>query len=117
MRAMSVAALLVLLAVVLLVSCTNEQGMPGKTELTTLVERASYAMGLDVGRGLKRSQADVDVPSLFQGIRDSFEDREALMTPEEASEVMTEYSTMMREKTTQMRETQSQDNIENTSLN
>ncbi len=68
---------LALVAVVGLVGCEK------KAKLDTDQEKASYAIGQQIGRSLKMQNADVVVPSLVAGMNDAIGDKEAKLKPEE----------------------------------
>lgn len=68
---------LALVAVVGLVGCEK------KAKIETDQEKASYAIGQQIGRSLKMQNADVVVPSLVAGMNDAITDKEAKLKPEE----------------------------------
>jgi FKBP-type peptidyl-prolyl cis-trans isomerase FklB len=61
----------------------------GKVELKTLKEKASYAIGLDIGKNIKRMGIDVAPELLAKGIADMVAGAKPLLTDEELAEVMT----------------------------
>ena len=81
-----------------LLSCSSGEKSASKKALKSDSERFGYALGMDIGNSLKEMQADIDLPSLMAGLRDTFEGTEALLTPEEAAEVGKEFSKKMQEK-------------------
>jgi FKBP-type peptidyl-prolyl cis-trans isomerase len=70
----------------------------GTKELESTTEKASYAIGLDVGNSLQQVKDDIDLPSLLQGLTDQLTDRESLLTPEEARAVLQEFAMAVQEK-------------------
>lgn len=68
---------LALVAVVGLVGCEK------KAKLDSDQEKASYAIGQQIGRSLKMQNADVVMPSLVAGMNDAIGDKEAKLKPEE----------------------------------
>ncbi|HXG29624.1 MAG TPA: FKBP-type peptidyl-prolyl cis-trans isomerase [Nevskiales bacterium] len=64
----------------------------GKSELKTDTEKFSYAIGMDIGRSLKRLDTEIDVAALRQGVQDVLDDKETLLTQEQVVEVMTAFS-------------------------
>lgn len=54
-----------------------------KAKLNTDQEKASYAIGQQIGRSLKMQNADVTVGSLEAGLRDALDGKEAKLKPEE----------------------------------
>ena len=81
-----------------LLSCSSGEKSASKKALKSDSERFGYALGMDIGNSLKEMQADIDLPSLMAGLRDTFEGTKALLTPEEAAEVGKEFSKKMQEK-------------------
>lgn len=81
-----------------LLSCSSGEKNASKKTLKSDSERFGYALGLDIGASLKEMQTDIDLPSLLAGLRDTFEGTEALLTPEQADEVIKEFSKKMQEK-------------------
>ena len=51
--------------------------------LTTDKEKDSYAVGLNVGRSLKKQPVAIDTPSLLRGVNDALSDRKPLLTDAE----------------------------------
>jgi FKBP-type peptidyl-prolyl cis-trans isomerase len=86
---------LLVLGCLLLTACSKETE---KTELKTDTEKASYAIGLEVGASLKNFQSDIDLPSLYQGIKDTLLSRNKLLTAQQADEVMRSFTMRMREQ-------------------
>ena len=56
----------------------------GVTALTTDKQKASYAIGMNVGSGMKRQGIDVDAAALVQGLKDALAGNKPLMTEDEA---------------------------------
>lgn len=54
-----------------------------KTNLQNDKEKASYAIGTQIGRSLKSQNADVDVTALTAGLSDALAGKEARLKPEE----------------------------------
>lgn len=67
-------------------------GKGDKSELKTDTEKFSYAIGMDIGRSLKRLDTEIDVQALRQGAQDVLSDKETLLTQEQVVEVMTSFS-------------------------
>jgi FKBP-type peptidyl-prolyl cis-trans isomerase FklB len=51
--------------------------------LTTDKEKDSYAVGLNIGRSLKKQPVDLDTPSVMRGIKDALADAKPLLTDAE----------------------------------
>jgi FKBP-type peptidyl-prolyl cis-trans isomerase FklB len=72
---------------------------PGEvTTLTTDKQKSSYAIGMNLGAGLRRQEIDVDSAALVQGMKDSLAGGKTLMTEEEATAVLTKLRTEMQAK-------------------
>ena len=93
-----VSLLVALIMSLSLLSCSSGEKSASKKALKSDSERFGYALGMDIGTSLKEMQADIDLPSLMAGLRDTFEGTKALLTPEEAAEVGKEFSKKMQEK-------------------
>jgi FKBP-type peptidyl-prolyl cis-trans isomerase FklB len=72
-------------------------GAQDKTELKDAKQKASYAIGMDIGSNFKRQEVDVDPKSLAAGITDSLTGK-TLLTDEQAKEVLNEFRTQMMAK-------------------
>jgi FKBP-type peptidyl-prolyl cis-trans isomerase FklB len=57
--------------------------------LTTPKEKASYAIGLNIGRGLHRDSVDVDPNILLQGLKDALAGGKTLLSDDEAKAQLT----------------------------
>jgi len=76
------------------------------TELNTLSEKASYAMGLDVARYAEQGGMEIDQDALIQGLVDGISGGETLLSEEEVNEVRNEMGQRMREEQTKVRDEQ-----------
>jgi len=59
-----------------------------KVELKTEKDKASYAIGMDIGGSLKRNGIEVNSDVLLKGLKDSLAGEKTLMTEQEARETM-----------------------------
>ncbi len=66
--------------------------------LQTSKQKASYAIGQNIGKGLKKDEVDVDAPSLARGIRDALAGNKSLLTDDEAKTALTALATEVRAK-------------------
>ncbi len=57
-----------------------------KLELKNQKDKLGYAIGLDLGKNLKKNAVDVDLNVLVQGIKDGFSGGQALLTDEQVRE-------------------------------
>ena len=68
-----------------------------KLDLKEPKQRASYAIGLDIGGNLKRQELDLDAKALATGIADAFAAKPQL-TDAEAKQVLNEFRTQLMAK-------------------
>lgn len=61
---------------------------PAATVLKDVKQKASYGIGLDIGRNMKRQSVEIDPEVLVQGIRDGLGGGKALLTDEQIAEAM-----------------------------
>src|SRR6266851_8487498 len=66
--------------------------------LKTQKEKASYALGMNFGTGLRKQSIDVDPAILARGLRDSFSNGKTLLTEDEARAVLTQLQGDVRKK-------------------
>jgi FKBP-type peptidyl-prolyl cis-trans isomerase len=66
--------------------------------LKTDQEKASYAVGLQIGKSLKAQNADVAMPSLINGMNDGLGGKEAKLKPEELQQAMQKMQETMIKK-------------------
>jgi len=68
------------------------------TTLTTTKEKASYAIGMNLGGGLHRQNIDVDSAALIQGMKDALSGNKTLLTEEEARAALMQLQSEMQAK-------------------
>jgi FKBP-type peptidyl-prolyl cis-trans isomerase FklB len=68
------------------------------TSLTTTKEKASYAIGMNLGGGLHRQNVDVDSAALVQGLKDTLSGNKTLLTEEEARAALMQLQSEMQAK-------------------
>ena len=66
--------------------------------LKTQKDKASYAVGMSIGTGLKRQALPVDPAVVARGLRDAMTGAKPLMTEDQLKEVLTQLQTDMRAK-------------------
>jgi FKBP-type peptidyl-prolyl cis-trans isomerase FklB len=71
---------------------------PTVLTLKTPKEKASYAIGVNIGRGLHRDSVDVDPAILARGLRDGLGGAKTLLTDEEMKGAMVVLQTELRQK-------------------
>jgi FKBP-type peptidyl-prolyl cis-trans isomerase FklB len=79
---------------------TATAAKPAATPVTlkTQKDKISYAIGMNIGAGMKKDGLDIDPNVLSQGIKDVLAGSKPLMTDAEAQTVMTEFRTEMMKK-------------------
>jgi len=65
-------------------------------ELDTEQKKLGYIIGMDIGKSLRDQGTDVDLDSLIEAIRATYNDQELAMTVEEAGQVRKEYIEKMQ---------------------
>ncbi|MCI5140156.1 MAG: FKBP-type peptidyl-prolyl cis-trans isomerase [Candidatus Electrothrix sp. ATG1] len=68
------------------------------TELKTDEQKRSYALGLDLGSYFKSLETNLNLDAIHQGITDSYTDKKALLTPEEATEIQKQFAIDQQKK-------------------
>jgi FKBP-type peptidyl-prolyl cis-trans isomerase len=66
--------------------------------LKTQKDKASYALGMNFGTGLRKQSIDIDPAILARGLRDSFSNGKTLLTEDEAKAVLTQLQGDVRKK-------------------
>jgi len=101
--------LIVLIGIFMLVN-------PGHAEeslLKTKKDKVSYAIGMDIGKNLKKQPVELNPEAISQGLWDSFTDGKALLTEKEYLDTMTAFRNEMQQKqTAQMKEAGDRNKIE-----
>ncbi len=87
-------------------------GKDSKSELKTDTEKFSYAIGMDIGKSLKRLDTEIDLVALRQGAQDVLDDKETLLTQEQVVEVMTSFSQKIQQEQEEKQKTAAATNIE-----
>jgi FKBP-type peptidyl-prolyl cis-trans isomerase FklB len=66
--------------------------------LTTQKDKVSYAIGMNLGQGMKKDSLEIDPNILAQGLKDAMTGGKLLMTDEEAKTVLTDLRNEMIKK-------------------
>jgi FKBP-type peptidyl-prolyl cis-trans isomerase FklB len=90
---------LTLLAVLYAAEEENKEAAP-KLELKTLKDKASYAIGQNIGRSFKAQKLDLDLKLLVKGMEDVTTGAKPLLTPAEVQETMMAFQQEMMTKQT-----------------
>lgn len=69
-----------------------------KTELKTQKQKASYGIGLDIGKNFKQDFPEVDVDAMAMGFRDALSGAKQAVDEKELTQVMTEFQKEMMSK-------------------
>lgn len=89
--------MVVTLAGVGMLACNNG-GSIGNKKLETTKDKASYAVGLSIGKNIKAQGADLDPETIAMGLRDGSSGAEAKMTDEEIRTTMMAFQEEMMKK-------------------
>jgi FKBP-type peptidyl-prolyl cis-trans isomerase FklB len=76
----------------------------------TQKEKLSYAIGMEMGKGVKTQGLDVDPSILEQGLKDALSGAKAQMTEDEIKQVITSLQQEIRQKQMQAQETAAAEN-------
>jgi FKBP-type peptidyl-prolyl cis-trans isomerase FklB len=71
---------------------------PAVLALKTQKDKASYAIGLNIGKSMQKDSVDVDTSILLRGLKDGLAGSKPLLTDDEARAVMVTLQTEMRKK-------------------
>jgi FKBP-type peptidyl-prolyl cis-trans isomerase FklB len=71
---------------------------PDALELKTDKDKASYALGMNIGQGLKRQTDNLDPAIVQRGMKDALSGNKMLMTEDEAKSAWTTFQVSMRKK-------------------
>jgi FKBP-type peptidyl-prolyl cis-trans isomerase len=74
------------------------------TELETEAQKLGYIIGMDIGTSLKQQGTDLDLDTLIEAVRATYNDETLAMTPEEAASVRETFITARRAEADQQRE-------------
>ena len=70
----------------------------GDSELKTEKDKTSYAIGMEMGKGVKTQGIDVDADLLMKGLRDALSDKPSLMSDDDLRVVMTKLQNDVKQK-------------------
>jgi len=97
--------------VAVLVFAAEEAGTPGPVELTTELDKTSYAVGVQVGNSLKRPGMEINVDLFIRAIRDVVAERELALSGEEVQQVLTDFQRRMMAKQMEIRQKEAEENL------
>ena len=79
--------------------------------LTTDRDKESYALGLNIAKGLKAQGVDVDIALLLRGVKDTLSSAKPLLTDDEVRAALTKLQTEVRQKQEEQRKLQGDKNL------
>ncbi|HUI52777.1 MAG TPA: FKBP-type peptidyl-prolyl cis-trans isomerase, partial [Terriglobales bacterium] len=77
---------------------TAAKPKPAPLTLTTQAQKVSYAIGMGLGKNLKRDSVDIDPAVLLRGLKDAISGAKPLLTDDEAKAAITQLQTEVRAK-------------------
>jgi FKBP-type peptidyl-prolyl cis-trans isomerase FklB len=80
------------------------------TELKSQKDKLSYAIGMEMGKGVKTQGIDVDPNLLMQGLKDGLSDSKSLMSDDELRQVITGLQQDVRQKQMQAQQAAASEN-------
>jgi FKBP-type peptidyl-prolyl cis-trans isomerase len=93
------------------VACAQEPAASQPTgELATMTDKVSYAIGLNLGKGLKQQEVEVDLDVLLRGIKDALAEGQPAMTDEEIQQTMLEFQQDLARRAQERRAAQAEKN-------
>ncbi len=90
--------LVVALVCVAVSACGQQGGKKELKELTTDVQKGSYALGMDVASYLKRMDLEVDLDAVSLGLKHGLAGADSLMTAPELTQAMKDFQTRAQER-------------------
>lgn len=81
-------------------------GTASAAELETDAQKLGYIIGMDIGSSLKQQGAELDLDSLFEAIRATYNGEPLAMTPEQAATVREEFIAKRRAEAETQRQSQ-----------
>ena len=89
-----------LLSALALMACTassavGAEAAKDESPLKTDQDKASYAIGMDIGRAFRKQKLEVNLDVLFQGLKDSFAGGKMALTDEQAKDALAALQKLM----------------------
>jgi len=98
------------MALGLLTCSANAQGTP--TTFKTEKDKLSYAIGMEMGKGVKAQGLDVDTGLVSQGLKDAITGEKSLMSDDELQTVISALQTQLKQKQEEAQEAAAAENKE-----
>ncbi len=92
--------------------CIAEEKAQSPVELKDLKDKVSYAIGLSIGRDFKNQDLEINPDILAQGIRDSLQGNDPLMSDEEIKETQMAFQEEVRAKQQKLMEMAAEKNVQ-----
>lgn len=83
---------------------------PQDSPFKTQKEKLSYAIGMEMGKGVKSQQIDVDPDLVMRGLKDALSDAKSQMSEDELRQVITSLQQEIRQKQMQQQEAAATEN-------
>ena len=83
-----------------------------KTELSTVKEKASYALGQQMVGNLVQVASEIDQESFMQGIRDALDNKTPLIDRQTGAEALKEYESVLQDAMVAHQNAESEKNLE-----
>ena len=99
-----------LIKTVVLATAVLMTGNALAAELETDAQKLGYIIGMDIGSSLKQQGAELDINSLLEAVKATYNDEPLAMTPEEAAMIREEYIAKRRAEAEQARQSQAATN-------
>ena len=82
-----------------LIACSKApEGKDKDVVLDTFTNKVSYVLGADIGNSLRETRAEINFDALYGGIKDSLNDRELRIDPEQAAALKQEFSQKLQQE-------------------
>ena len=84
--------LIIILSLLIFTTAACQEKKLEKSDLKTQNDKASYSIGLDIGRNINSQNLELDIEKLIKVIKDGVSGDSALLTAEEIQQVMQKFS-------------------------
>jgi FKBP-type peptidyl-prolyl cis-trans isomerase len=84
-------------------SLATDQNKDSGVELKTFADKISYVLGQEVGSGLKNSPTNINLELFMRGLKDSIDDQNSLVDPDEAIQIKQEFTRQYKESQAKIR--------------
>ena len=79
-------------------ACSADEKEAPKPKLETSSEKFSYIMGMDVINALKKLDTEIDLDAFIGGVKDSYNGKASLLSPDQVAEIRKEISKNEKQK-------------------